>query len=166
MIFFLYLILVLVLNSQCTVNGPVACSEGTCYAQNTWFAQCLSTCPIGWACQDPNVNQSNLTLWQETNQQTFFQQINSTIWQKIIFNSVVANLTVISSINDTIILYDYVGLTYYALNSQYMYTGSSLSTLYSLNQYVGSWLMVYYSGGIGNLYVIIINKFINNLTIF
>ena len=78
--------------------------------------------------------------------------IRSTIifWQKIIFNSIVANLTVISNANDTVVLYDYVGLTYYALNSQYMYTGSSLSTLYSLNQYLGSWILVYYSAGIGN----------------
>ena len=140
------------LGSQCIFNGEFKgnCSEGTCFRQNTWLGQCYTSCPVGWACQDPNINSSNLTLWQQSGRQLFFQQIDQTTWQKIIFNSIVANLTVISNANDTVVLYDYVGLTYYALNSQYMYTGSSLSTLYSLNQYLGSWILVYYSAGIGN----------------
>jgi hypothetical protein len=141
------------LHSQCISNGSVVgtCDQGLiCYSQNTWYAQCLVSCPVGWACQDPTIDPSNLTLWQQSGEQLFFEKINSVSWQKIISNLVVANLTVISDINDTVVLYDSFNLTYYALNSHSIYNGSSLTKLNdSSTKNNGTWLLVYYSGGIG-----------------
>ena len=55
--------------------------------------------------------------------------------------------SLISSNNDSIVLYD--GSTYYALNSKNIYTSVSLSTLYNFVIYEGSWVLIYYSAGIG-----------------
>ncbi len=135
------------------VNGSKVgdCDEGTCYAQNAWFAQCLPGCPVGWSCQDPTENASNLTLWKQSNQPIYFQKINETIWRKILSNSVQALLTVISSNNDNIILYDGLYKTYYALNSEKIYTSTSVDTLFTSVVYEGSWLLIYYSAGIGKI---------------
>lgn len=135
--------------NNCVVNGSKIgdCNEGTCYAQNGWFSQCLPSCPIGWSCQDPTVNPFNLTLWKQSSQSNYFQKINETIWIKILSNKIQSYLTVISSDNDSIVLYD--GSTYYALNSKNIYTSVSLSTLYNFVIYEGSWVLIYYSAGIG-----------------
>jgi len=42
------------LYEQCDVN--TVCNEGNCYAQNTWFSQCLNYCPKGWSCQSNEMN--------------------------------------------------------------------------------------------------------------
>ena len=142
------------LNAQCIQNGSLIglCGQGQCFAQNAWYAQCLLFCPVGWACQNSNLNVSNLTLWQDSNhEQIFFQKISDEFWYKISYNSIVATLLVISNVNDTLILNDTIGLKYYALNSQNMYSGSSLNNL--LNSSIetsGSWILIYYSARIGN----------------
>ena len=36
-------------------GGPTKCKEGTtCYAQNSYYSQCLKYCPHGWICQNGN----------------------------------------------------------------------------------------------------------------
>lgn len=156
-----FIVKVLNLNDQCVVNGSVSCNIGTFYAQNAWYAVCLLSCPIGWSCQDPSVDPSSLSLWKQSSQQTYFQKINQLIWQKISFNTVISTLNVLANMsrNDTLVLIDSQFLTYYALNSKYMYYSQSLSTLFSSGRYDGSWILIYYSAGIG--YFLIIN-FTNN----
>jgi len=149
-VYIAYLLLALNNVNDCVVNGSKTgdCNEGTCYAQNAWYSQCLPSCPIGWSCQDPTVNPSNLTLWKQLGQSIYFQKINQTTWIRILFNNIQSFLKVISSNNDNIVLYD--NSTYYALNSKNIYTSTSLSTLYNLVKYEGSWVLIYYSAGFGN----------------
>ena len=145
-----YLFLELNIGNEC--GSQIGdCNEGTCYAQNAWYSKCLPSCPVGWSCQDPTVNAFNLTLWKQSGQPIYFQKINETTWIRILSNNILSYLAVISSNNDNIVLYD--GLTYYALDSKNIYISATLSTLYNLVKYYGSWVLIYYSAGVGKIYL-------------
>ena len=99
------------------------------------------------------MNAANLTLWKLYDNPIYFQQINQTKWRKIQSNAILATLTVINSltINDTLVLYDGIS-TYYGLNSQYYYSSPSLTTLFSSIIDEGTWILIYYSVGIGIIF--------------
>jgi hypothetical protein len=97
------------------------------------------------------VNAANLTLWKLAGNPIYFQKINSTTWRRIQSNVILATLTVVYSLtfNDTLVLYDGVS-TYYGLTSRKYYSSSSLTNLFSTSINDGTWIIVFYSAGIGN----------------
>lgn len=49
-------------------NGSRICENGTqCFRQDTWYSQCLFSCPFGWECSlNPSHNNSNFVqLWEQ-----------------------------------------------------------------------------------------------------
>ena len=150
------------LYEKCDVN--TVCNEGSCYAQNTWFSQCLNYCPKGWSCQsnkrnlifkilffkytffqDPSVNSSNLVLWQYDDIEQYFKKINNTNWVMIINTAVVYNLIQISSLNDSVILFEPLSKLYYSLDSNFVYLSASLKNILSSGSFqYGSWIIDFY----------------------
>lgn len=54
------------------------------------------------------------------------------------------NLLFYSQLNDTIVLVDPNTKLYYSLNSQYLYIGLTLQSIYSSKYITGSWQLFYY----------------------
>ena len=84
-----------------------------------------------------------MNLWQYAGREEYFKRIDNKTWAYIINSAIIYNLTQISSLNDTVILYD-SNRMYFRLSSQFCYASSNLDNIFSSKISNGSWIVVYY----------------------
>ena len=103
-----------------------------------------------------------MNLWQYAGREEYFKKIKNQTWVYIINNAIIYNLTQISSLNDTVILFSNIISMYFRLSSQFCYTSSNLDNIFSSKISDGSWIVVYYESKGKNWSVKCYLKMFNN----